>query len=476
MPYSYFRLKNFTQAAQHFSVAVQLYATFSEAYSYLALALLELGHLEKAMSSAESALQCNPRSAEIQSDYAQICEAWGDYEKALKYYRQASEGEPRNLAYQVNLALALLAVGDAVAAEAAFRSAIALKPLYGEPYWGLARMGLITLADNEIIQHLEQSVRFDKLEPHHKAPMLFALGHIYHRHGDCEKAFAFFRGANRVDDQVFGFSIEGFTTLVNRIIKAFTAELINRYKCKVPEGPTPIFVVGMPRSGSSPLEQILAGHHEIFGAGELQWFNGIESKLNVPGLYPESVCGLSADKLGVFGQEYTDYLKSLSQGEPYVVDKCLVNFLHLGLLRMVFPTAKIIHCRRNVRDTCISIFFNRVPKGVFYGCDLFKLGAYYQLYVRLMEHWHKVMPDNILNVDYEDMVSDPELTSRRIIEFIGIEWDPACLDNQKTTRAVRIASDHQVRKPVYRSSINRWKPYEGYLEELERGLAIGLDE
>ena len=235
-------------------------------------------------------------------------------------------------------------------------------------------------------------------------------------------------------------------------------------------------IVGMPRSGSSLLEQILAGHPDIYGAGELRWFSSIERRLGSDSPYPECLLGLGDGALKKIGQDYTNYVSELSDGQPCFIDKALSNYQRLGLIRMVLPNVKVIHCRRSVRDNCVSIFNTRLPASAYYGCDLFKLGVCYRIYQRLMSHWESVFPESILRVDYEDVVEEPESTSRRVMDYIGLPWDPSCLDYQKTSRIVRTASDHQVRKPIYKSAVGRWKRYEAWLDDLEKGLSMDLGE
>jgi hypothetical protein len=224
------------------------------------------------------------------------------------------------------------------------------------------------------------------------------------------------------------------------------------------------------------VEQILASHPDVYGAGELPWFTKAESALsNLPGssrAYPECVTDLEAGAISMLSTKYLEYLDILSGHGQYsrVIDKMPDNFMRLGLISLLFPGARIIHCQRDPLDNCISQFNLLFPDRLGYSFDLYSLGAYTGQYQRLMRHWHNVMPVQILNVSYEKLVHDQEGGTRQLLGFVGLDWDEACLRFFESKRTVRTASEFQVRQPVYTSSVGRWKHYESFLAPFREGL------
>jgi hypothetical protein len=237
----------------------------------------------------------------------------------------------------------------------------------------------------------------------------------------------------------------------------------------------PIFIVGMPRSGTTLVEQVISSHPRAEGAGELRTIGQIASEL--PGRigsalpYPACVGELKQAALSDAAQFYCDRISRISEGALRITDKMPGNYIDLGLIALMFPHARVIHCRRDARATCMSVYFNDFDAYHPYACDLNRIGLRYHHYRRLMEHWSTVLPLPILTVDYEAMVADVEATSRRILEFCDLPWDERVLQFHETKRVVQTTSMWQVRRPIYRDSLDLWRHYEQHLEPLEQGLA-----
>jgi hypothetical protein len=238
----------------------------------------------------------------------------------------------------------------------------------------------------------------------------------------------------------------------------------------------PVFIVGMPRSGTSLVEQILASHPSVMGAGELRDIGRcaerLKTRLNSTEDYPACLVELDQETASELAEQYLERLKSICTDEIRVTDKMPGNFLRLGLVAMLLPGARVIHCRRHPLDVCLSCYFQDFIRrsGLSYAFDLQNLGEYHTQYAKLMEHWRHVLPLRLLEVDYEQLVDEPEKMSRHLVEFCGLPWDPACLEYHKTQRNVWTASSWQVRQPIYTQSVGRWKHYETYLQPLKNAL------
>jgi hypothetical protein len=329
--------------------------------------------------------------------------------------------------------------------------------------------------DHEDLHQLKALEKQKHLTDEGRTSVFFSLAKIYQ---DCklhDEAFCYFERGNALQAKKYPFSTDKFTDYVSSIIKFHTEELFAEKRHFGNPSTSPVLIVGTPRSGTTLVEQILSSHHDVFGAGELEWV-GIAAR-SIPGYlktdtpYPECTQELSKSNIHELAGKYHRYLHSLAGKESRITDKLPNNFIHLGLIHILFPNARIIHCRREPRDACTSMFCQYFPHGHAISHDLFKLGVFYKQYLRLMTHWRAVLPANtMIEVDYEELVTNQEAQSRRLVEFIGLEWDEACLDFYKKKRLVYTASSKQVTKPIYTSSIGRWKRYEKHLQPLEDGF------
>ena len=223
----------------------------------------------------------------------------------------------------------------------------------------------------------------------------------------------------------------------------------------------PVFIVGMPRSGTTLVEQIAASHPAVFGAGERDDIGALAGAQ-----FPGGTADLDAVAAGTLARTHLERMRDLAGEALRITDKTPVNFLYLGLIALLFPRARIVHCRREARDVCLSCYFQNFVAGLPWATDLADLGRYHRAYRRIMDHWHQVLPLTILDVDYQDLVAAPEEGSRRIVDFLGLPWDDACLDFHRSRRTVRSAANWQVRRPIYATSVGRWKAYEPWLGPL----------
>ena len=232
----------------------------------------------------------------------------------------------------------------------------------------------------------------------------------------------------------------------------------------------PIFIVGMPRSGTSLLEQILASHRDVFGAGELLDFQRLALEL-VKGQYPEGIVSISPRKIAALATRYVDVLNERNASAPRVTDKLPANFLYIGLIYAAFPQARVIHCVRDPLDTCLSCYRKAFASAHGFAYDLRELGRYYRAYAGLMAHWQRLFPERMFELRYEAVIREPESTIRRLIQYCGLDWDEACMRFYETERPVQTASAAQVRRPLYTDSIGAWRRYADHLQPLRTALA-----
>jgi len=302
----------------------------------------------------------------------------------------------------------------------------------------------------------------------------FALGKMHEDRADYEQAFAHFKEGNRLHRGQISYDPEALTESVDRRIERFSETFFDTWRNYGDPSPCPVFIVGMPRSGTTLVEQILASHARIHGAGELQLLPnlvaGLARMLAESGGYPDALEALDPAQVGRLSRGYVEELTRGAGDCQRVTDKLPGNFLELGLISLLFPGARVIHCRRDPRDLCVSNFVQRFMVAQHFSYDLHELGLFHYHYRRMMAHWRRVIPSPMLEVDYEAMVAEPERWSRALVEFLELDWDPSCLRFYQSKRAVYTASYTQVRKPIYRSSVARWRRYQGLLGELDKGL------
>jgi hypothetical protein len=317
----------------------------------------------------------------------------------------------------------------------------------------------------------EQLAAVERRQPGEAVTLHFALGKAYLDLGETERAFDHLDAGNRKKRIQLVYDAEANRAHNAAVAAAFPSEIYDRFAGAGCDSSAPIFVVGMPRSGTTLIEQILASHPAIHGAGEL---HALPEAAREIGGVPEGIAGLSADELARLGDSYLERVGDLPAGKTHFVDKLPVNFLNLGLIRLALPDARIIHARRDPVDTCLSCYAKSFKAANLpYAYDQTELGRYYRDYETLMAHWRATLPaTHFLEVQYEAVVDDLEGQSRRMIAFLGLPWDDACLEFHRTRRPVRTASVNQVRRPIYRGSVGRWRVHAARLGPLLQALGV----
>jgi tetratricopeptide (TPR) repeat protein len=306
----------------------------------------------------------------------------------------------------------------------------------------------------------------------------FALGTAWLKAGDAERAFAHLDRGNRLKRSTLSYDAEATAGSIAKIIEFFTPELMKRLSRTGHLSDAPVFVIGMPRSGTTLIEQILASHPQVHGAGELSLVHDLLAGVSKPTSgtaldYAERLAQLVPADLARLGADYAQQASARASGRRRMVDKEPLNFLHAGLIHLMLPNARIIHCRRDAVDTCLSCYANLFLSDIEFVYDLRELGLYYRCYEALMAHWRALLPSRrFTEVHYEDVIDNLECEARRLIAFCGLEWNEACLSFHATRRAVQTVSCMQVRQPIYRNSVGRWKSYARYLGPLLAALGV----
>ena len=430
------------------------------------------GRLDAAIELFGRSLAQDPGQARVLVNLGVACREARRDQDAIAAFERALRLEPGLFEARLHLAVALLTEGETGQAESHLRRAIADRPDFAEAY------RMLTLAtrlgpDEPLVAAMEGLLEKADIAPEDAAHLHFALGKSHRDLGHDAEFIAHIVAANRLQRAGAGRDVGYYQVLFERIRAAFTRAPPVAARRHDPASPTPIFIVGMPRSGTTLVEQILASHGRVFGGDEVTFFykdviDALTRRTGQP--YPRGLDALGQDDVTALGNLYLGKLRALAPGAEYVSDKYVANFQHIGLIRMLLPGARVIHLARDAMDTCFSIFTNYFPGDETFHCGLGDLGAFYRLYRGLMDHWRAVTPDFFLTVDYESLIADQEAETRRLLDFCGLEWDPACLDFHTTRRRIRTNSWTQVRRPLYRTSIGAWKPFERELGPLIEAL------
>jgi tetratricopeptide (TPR) repeat protein len=440
----------------------------------LGLALATQGKTGAAVAHYQRALVLKPDYADAHNNLGNALEAQGNSDDAIAHYQRAIAINPSHAEAHNNLGNSFRERGRFQDAMAHYGRVIAIHPDRAEAHFHRAEIKTFHRGDTDLAA-LEALARRDDL-PADKALLIhFALAKALEDSGDYPQAFEHLRQGNHLKRRQIDYDEAAVARNFERISTIFDRCLFDRFQGAGDPSSAPIFVLGMPRSGSTLIEQILASHPQIHAAGELTDLEtAVRTVLHageqkVP--YPECVPALDGDTLRRMAQVYLARLPALGDRKVRIVDKLPSNFLNVGLIRLILPNARIIHTARNPIDTCVSCYSKLFTSGQYFSYDLRELGRYYRRYRELMTHWRSVLaPGAILDVAYEDVVGDLEGQARRLIAYCGLPWDDACLSFHQTSRPVKTASAVQVRKPLFHSSLQRWRRYEAGLAPLLQEL------
>ena len=450
--------------------ALEINPNFNAARVNLAMVLGRLGRAAEALPLLDQIVAAEPDRPGNLNLKAATLGRLGDFEQALTFYEEALDRAPRQPGVLQSYAHMLKTIGRLDEALVAYRKALAINPAMGEAWWSLANLKTVRFSDVDIRQMEEALSREDLLDGD-RFHLEFALGKAFHDLHSSDEAFAHYAAGNALRRKYHPFRPAQLSKMVDRSIKIFTREILTS-----PGGnsaPDAIFIVGMPRAGSTLVEQILSSHRLVEGTAELPDMPAIargERK------YSAAAVEMSAQERRDAGEEYLRRTAVQRRTErPFFTDKLPNNWMFVPFIHMVLPNAKIIDARRHPLACCMSNFRQHFARGQDFTYDLEDLGHYYSDYVRLMAHVDKVMPGRVHRVIYERMIEDPESEIRALLAYCELEFEPACLEFYKTDRAVRTPSAQQVRQPIYKDAADEWRRYEAHLGPLKEALGPVLD-
>jgi len=470
---TFLSLEQYDNAQFHFEKTLELKSDSADAYHGIAKIQLYKQHFIESEESIRKAIAISPDQAEFYQHLSAIYNDQGDHTQALSYLDHALSMDATAASLHISKGTVLMEMGKIPEAEAQFikiaQDSIVDTRIFA--HYSLVQLRKVK-SDSPSLKALLsidssiQDVPTNKLEY-----VYFALGKCFDDLGEWSKAFEFFTKGCQLKRKKISYNITEQIQLTEKIIQAFTQETIEQLRKFANPSALPIFILGMPRSGSTLVEQIFSSHPDVHGAGELKYLNNLiqwpVKDHNRVLRYPENIQKLSPEIYRSITEQYLLSLQRISPDSMRITDKMLHNFTAIGVIHALLPNAKIIHVKRNAIDTCLSCYTKLFSQGQLYSYDLTELGQYYACYERIMQHWRSILPsDAWIDIEYENIVCNLETETKRLLEFCDLTWDPACLDFYQSKRQVRTASFMQVRQPVYTTSVERWRKFEQELAPL----------
>lgn len=444
-------------------------------YEY-AIALLSRHKHVRAREEMEKLLATDPNNKAYRTTYATVCTGFGDYSQALPLYREILAEAPNDPELHLSIAHALKTLGQTQEAIESYRAAAAVRPLYGEAYWSLANLKTYRFTDLETarMRAAEASANTRLVDRYH---LCFALGKALEDRGEYAESCTFYERGNALKKTECRYQAELLERNAHLQASVCTREFFAARQGMGCPDRSPIFIVGLPRSGSTLIEQILSSHSQVEGTMELadiprlvQDLRGRERTDDSNPRYPAVLTELTAADFERLGRQYLDDTRVYRKGKPRFIDKMPNNFRHLGLIHLILPNARIIDARRNPLACCFSNYKQLFASGQQFTYSIDDIARYYRMYVELMAHWDEALPGRILRIQHEEVVEDLEANVRRILEFCELDFEPGCVEFYKTERTVHSASSEQVRRPIYREGLDQWRHYEPWLGPLKEAL------
>ena len=454
--------------------ALALDPDFVTAHINLGVICQAEGNFDIAKAHYERAIEIDPKQIDAYTNLANIYLLQDQYEKAREINNKALALDPDFATAHSNLGVIYQAEGNFDLAIDHYKHAIEIDPKQVDAYFGLATLKNNAVDKNKLIAQAEKLLTDRDINQRNKARLHFVLGKLKDDNGSYDEAFVHYKTGNDIKHSVSKYQLKKHEYEAKKLVEYFTPALINKFSAYGSDSELPVFILGMPRSGTTLVEQIISSHPRVRAAGEQGFFvraaNKMSAYLETQKDYPNCLDELNQSTAGMICDEYLNLLTNYSSEALRITDKMTANFLHLGMINMLFPRAHVIHCHRNPVDTCLSIYFQDFMSEVPYAYDLEEIGHYYCQYEHIMTFWKVNLSIPIMDIAYEDLIDNQIEQSRELIEFIGLEWDERCLDFYKTKRAVLTASNWQVRQPVYKSSVNRSEHYLKYITPLIKAL------
>jgi len=450
--------------------ALQLNPNFTLAWNDLGNLFLKQDRYGKALEMIDKAISIDPKFTHSYVMRGNILTKAQRHEESLQAYQQALDINEHSVGALAGMGHVLKTIGRTDESIEAYRKCIKRHPANGEAYWSLANLKTFEF-DPEEVKVMQAMVERDHIPDEPRINFYLSLGKQFENQKDYQQAFENYRLGNELRRSHEVYDPVQTQVVHDRIIEVFSSEFLQEHEaCGDPDA-SPILIVGLPRSGSTLIEQILASHSMVEGTMELpdlgRLISGL-SKRDKKGRieYPEAILELDEEAIRALGRSYIESTARYRSGKAYFIDKMPNNFPSIGLLHLILPNAKVINARRHPLDSCMGSYKQLFFKGQSWSYDQFEIGQYYLQYQRIMDHWHEVLPGKVLDVHYEDMVLDQETQTRRLLDHLGLPWEDQVMRFYETERAVNTASSEQVRQPIYTKALNHWRNYESQLEEL----------
>lgn len=453
-----------------------------QAMNLLSIILTHKPDLENAENYVRRAIRLKPNEPAYLSNLGLILKEQEKWEKSFDAFARAAEINPRDDETLYNLGTVYQALQDTNKAAEYYRRALAINPDHVQ---ALSTLGnLLSRGQKsgdelrEIIHKLEEILAKPGIQA--KEQVYFELARVHDRLGNYEKVFDFLHQANRIVRETFRYDVKTEKKMLRSFADVFSQELLEEKKGCGSSDPSPIFIVGMPRSGTTLVEQILASHSQVEAGGELYYLNSVITKsapLNLPFQVDiiklpnyEQIRKVPQGDFTMMAESYLEATTPMRKGKKYLTDKMPHNFVHVGMIRILFPNCRVIHCNRDPMDNGLSLYMQHFKRLHPYMYSLTEIGEYYSGYFSLMQHWHRILPGFMYEVSYENLVKNPERETKKLLDFCGLQWEEACLRFYELKRFIRTASEGQVDQPIYSTSMGRWKRYENQLQPLRRVL------
>ncbi len=472
----YLDRNQYKDALKHYEFAILYKSDFFEAHNNLGVTNRELEQVNKAVQNFKKAIEINPKFTKAYLNLGNALKDLGQGTEAKWCFEQVLTYEANNAQAHVSLGTFFKENGQAKDAIKCFKKAISIQPNYGIAYFNLVMMQENKI-EEELIYKMLSKLSTSDLSQTDRINFCFALANTYEKLEKKDDFFKFLNEGNRLRKNDLNYSLERSLATIKLVKKMFLSTPSSNkpsisYKTSNIQ---PIFVLGMPRSGSTLVEQILSSHNNVHGAGEIQYFRKIitpviekyiENETQSSGGKKKNISISDEDYLSI-RQEYLNLLSRFNVSENFIVDKSLLNYRFIGIILNTFPEAKIIHLKRDARAICWSIYKNNFPQsGMGFGNNMEDLASYYSSYNEMMTFWHEKFPNKIYDLNYETLTTNQEQETRKLLKYCELEWDDNCLKFHKNKRAVKTASSLQVRKKIYKNSSDAWKKYESNLGPL----------
>ena len=449
--------------------ATEIAPDFKQAIASLGRLLLDNGKWSDAIQAYEKLIEIEPTDDKAWAGLGRSLSLAGQVEKAVTAYEKSLALNSASPNVHMAYAHSLKTVGNQKEALVEYRESIKLRPELGESYWSMANLKVFQFEASEI-EAMEFQIKSSELSDSARIHFLFSLGKAYEDKKDFNQAWNYYELGNNVQRGLLSYDPVANQMQLESIKKVFSHDFIDQYRHDGLSADDPIFIVGLPRSGSTLIEQILASHSLVEGTSELPNIGDIAigtGRYRADGLtYPKTLRSLTKRDLKAYGKEYLQQIdRHRTSRTPFFIDKMPNNFAHIGFIKLILPNAKIINTRRHPLDSCLGAYKQLFAKGQNFTYEKFELAQFYCDYIDVMDHWHKVFPGEILDIHYEETVTDLEKQTRKVLEFCGLNFEDQCLRYYETKRAVKTASSEQVRQPVYTSALGFWENYSSQIED-----------